>query len=181
MSAQPLSRGRIVEEAIALLDEEGPDSLSMRRLGSRLGVSTMSTYHHFSDKAALVDAIAERVMAELADPPADDDWRDALRQLAVSFRGLTRRHPSVFRALMAGERPPAMVRTVDAVVDRLMAAGFDTAAATAVVRTVVRYLLGGMMIEAYAPLEPAELDRAFLDGLDVLLLGAEVRFADRRR
>ena len=67
----PLTRDRIVEEAMALVDEEGPDALSMRRLAVRLGTSTMSTYHHLPDKRSLLEAIAEQVMAELETP--DDD------------------------------------------------------------------------------------------------------------
>src|SRR6516165_10640034 len=68
MPTVPLTRERIVDEAIALIDAEGANALSMRRLAVRLGTSTMSTYHHIPDKQALRDAIAERLMADLAEP-----------------------------------------------------------------------------------------------------------------
>ena len=66
-----LSRERIVEEALALLDEEGEEALSMRRLAQRLGASTMSTYHHVSDKETLLDLVTDRVMSELRLPSHD--------------------------------------------------------------------------------------------------------------
>src|SRR5215471_17284594 len=52
-----LSRARVCQEALALVDAEGPEALSMRRLGARLGVEAMSLYHHVRDKADLIDAL----------------------------------------------------------------------------------------------------------------------------
>jgi AcrR family transcriptional regulator len=82
MPTIPLTRDRIVEEAIALVDEEGAAALSMRRLAARLGTSTMSTYHHLPDKQALREAIAVRIMSELAEPAPDTSWDEALREMA---------------------------------------------------------------------------------------------------
>lgn len=171
MSVIPLSLDRIVSEAIALLDDEGPGALSMRRLAGRLGTSTMSTYHHVPDKAALVEAIAEEVMADLEQPPEDAPWDDALRTMATSFRALTRRHPGVFGVLLSGRRPAAMLRTAEGVVARLEAAGFSHQDALTVFRITIRYLLGSALVESDSSLPPSTVDATFAAGLDALIAG----------
>lgn len=143
----PLSRERIVDEAIALLDEEGPTALSMRKLALRLGVSTMSTYHHIADKDALVEGIAERIMESLEQPTPDAEWRDAVRTLAWSFRSLTTEHPAVFRVLLSGPRPNAMLRVADDVRSLLEQRGFGPAESLLVFRTFMRYLMGSTIAE----------------------------------
>lgn len=143
----PLSRDRIVDEAIALLDDEGPSALSMRKLAQRLGVSTMSTYHHVTDKDDLVEAIAERVMQSLARPAPDASWPDAVRTLAWSFRALTIEHPAVFRVLLGGPRPTALLRTADDVRALLERRGFGEDDSLLVFRTFIRYLMGSTLAE----------------------------------
>src|SRR5450759_5594645 len=61
----PLSRERIVWTALAIVDADGLDGLTMRRLGKDLDVTTMAVYHHFPNKSALYDGIVEAVMAEI--------------------------------------------------------------------------------------------------------------------
>ncbi len=170
-AAERLTRSRIVEEAVALLDEEGAESLSMRRLASRLGVSPMSLYHHVADKAALVDGIAEHLMAQLEVPDESVPWDAAIRTMATSFRSLTMRHPAAFRVLLGRERPAAMLRTAEIVVARLVAAGFEEGAAVTTFRVVVRFLLGSVMVESTPRLPMSQLDETFERGLSVLIAG----------
>lgn len=175
-----LTRDRIVEEAIALLDDEGPAALSMRKLALRLGVSTMSTYHHVADKEALVEAIAEHVMASLERPEPDAAWPDAVRTLAWSFRGLTVRHPAVFRVLLSGPRPSALLRTADDVRSLLEDRGFAPAEALLVFRTFIRYLMGSTLVEiggiggaGSATGDRAAGDEQFRYGLEAIIVGVE--------
>ena len=78
-----LSRERIAAAAVALIDGEGLDALSMRRLGAELGVEAMSLYRHFPSKAALLEAVVARLLAELPVPaPTAARWQDAFRALA---------------------------------------------------------------------------------------------------
>lgn len=171
MSVPLLSRERIVSEAIALLDDEGPGALSMRRLAGRLGTSTMSTYHYVPDKAALVEAIAEQIMSDLDQPAEDVAWDEALRTMATSFRALTRRHPGVFALLLSGRRPAAMLRTAEGVVARLESAGFSHEDALTVFRITIRYLLGSALVEADAQQPGDTVDATFAAGLDALIAG----------
>jgi AcrR family transcriptional regulator len=145
----------------------------MRRLAARLGTSTMSTYHHVPDKRALVEAIAERIMSELEQPAEDEPWDEAVRTMAASFRALTHAHPAVFRMLLSGERPVALVRTAEGVVHRLEAAGFDQEAAVMTFRTFIRYLIGSTVLEADSPLDRSNQDETFRFGMDALIAGIE--------
>jgi AcrR family transcriptional regulator len=172
MQTIPLTRDRIVEEAIALVDAEGANALSMRRLAVRLGTSTMSTYHHIPDKQALRDAIAERVMADLAEPDPALPWDEALRELAWSFRSLTLAHPAVFQLLLDTPRPAALGVAAESAIKRLISAGFSTEQALFVFRTFIRYLLGVIVIEADIPPDD-EHDRSFAFGIETLLGGIE--------
>jgi AcrR family transcriptional regulator len=162
-----------VDEAIALVDAEGADALTMRRLATQLGTSTMSTYHHVPDKQALIEAIAARIIAQLDQPPEDAAWTEAVRQMAASFRSLTHAHPAVFRVLLSGQRPIALTRTAEEVVHRLETAGFTSADAVLTFRTFIRYLLGSTLLESDSPLDSDLQDDTFRYGLDVLIAGIE--------
>lgn len=90
-----LTRERILELALELVDEEGIDALSMRRLGSELGVDPMSLYHHLSGKAAVVAGLVELVFAEMESPPSEGQWDDRVRAWAAAYRRLAVRHPNL--------------------------------------------------------------------------------------
>ena len=95
-----LSRERILETAIRLADEEGIESLTMRKLGQALGVEAMSLYYHVPSKAELVDAIVDVVVGEIELPPDDDDWRTAIRSYAIAAHDVFIRHPWACRLAM---------------------------------------------------------------------------------
>src|SRR3954470_15957682 len=109
---QTLSRERVCTEALALVDDEGLEALSMRRLGARLGVEAMSLYRHVRNKADLLDSLHSAVLTDLPPLRAADieDWRSLLSALAHGLRKALLRHPNVV-ALFA-TRP---VRTPEAV------------------------------------------------------------------
>src|SRR5438270_2408762 len=94
-----LTRERVCEAALALVDEEGLDALSMRRLGTRLHVEAMSLYRHVRDKADLLDALHAAVLgdlaAELRPQAGPTDWRELLARLARALRKALLAHPKV--------------------------------------------------------------------------------------
>src|SRR5207302_5215762 len=95
-----LSRERIAAAAVAVIDGEGLDALSMRRLGAELGVEAMSLYRHFPSKAALLEAVVARLVAELPVPaPTTARWQDAFRALALAYRVLLTRQPNAITFL----------------------------------------------------------------------------------
>jgi AcrR family transcriptional regulator len=107
---EPLTRGRVVEAALRVMDEEGLEAVSMRRVAREVGVEAMSLYHHIEDKEDLLDGICERVMAEFDFPDLVEDWAENCRRGARAWRRLLQTHPAVMR-LFAEERGPA--RSVD--------------------------------------------------------------------
>src|SRR5256885_1864718 len=91
---EQLSRERIVAEAIALLDEEGMEALSMRSLGQRLGAGATSLYRHVANKDELIELVVDEVYGELDVPEITDPagWRLALHVTAHSLRQTGLRH-----------------------------------------------------------------------------------------
>lgn len=128
---QPLSRRRILQTALELVDREGLEALSMRRLGAELGVEAMSLYNHVSDKQALLDGIAELLLEEVVIPAPDPQhWEDAWREVGCSYRRMGHRHPRAFPlvALRWSRTDGVLRRTVEAL-QILLAAGLPTTTA----------------------------------------------------
>jgi AcrR family transcriptional regulator len=103
---EPLTRERVIETALRLMDAEGLDSVTMRRIGRELGVEAMSLYNHVEDKEDILDGICERVMAEFVFPELAEDWEETCRRGARAWRRLLQSHPEVMR-LFAEQRSPA--------------------------------------------------------------------------
>ena len=107
---EPLTRDRVIDAALRLMDAEGLEAVTMRRIAREVGVEAMSLYHHVEDKEDLLDGICERVMAEFPFPEPSDDWREDCRRGARAWRQLVQRHPNVI-VLFAEQRGP--VRTIE--------------------------------------------------------------------
>ncbi|WP_405800767.1 TetR/AcrR family transcriptional regulator [Streptomyces sp. NBC_01506] len=89
-----LTVDRILTTALALVDEQGLEALSMRRLAGQLGVDPMSIYHHLPNKAAVVSGLVELVFSRMESPRAvAGDWAEQVRAWVNAYQGLTRRHP----------------------------------------------------------------------------------------
>src|ERR1700712_4312118 len=82
----PLNGERVLRAAIALADEAGVESLTMRKLAKELGVEAMSLYNHVANKDDLLDGIVDIVFGEIEPPSPDVDWRTAMRARAISTR-----------------------------------------------------------------------------------------------
>ena len=111
----PLSREAIVQAAIAVLDEEGAEALSMRRVAEKLGAGAASLYWHVPSKAALIDHILDRVGEELVLPPPDPSrWQGQIKELARNMRAVLTRHRDLAR-LSLGRVPvgPNLVRSLE--------------------------------------------------------------------
>lgn len=92
----PLTRERIVAAALDLIDAQGLDALSMRRLGAALDVEAMSLYHHVDNKDDVLDGVLDRILAEVELPPDDGPWQDRVRALVRAWRKVALRHPEAF-------------------------------------------------------------------------------------
>jgi AcrR family transcriptional regulator len=94
----PISRDAIVDTAIRLLDAEGLDGLSMRRIADELGTGPASLYWHVGSKDGLLDLVFDRLIGEVTVPePEPGRWREQLKDVARSQRAASLRHPYVVR------------------------------------------------------------------------------------
>jgi AcrR family transcriptional regulator len=96
-----LSRSLIRDQALAIIDEDGLDALTMRQLATRLGVQAASLYTHFANKDAVLDAIADRLATRIDPAGFADSWQDGLRAWANSFYTALHWHPNAAPVLAA--------------------------------------------------------------------------------
>ena len=138
----PLDRRRIALAALDLIDEEGLEALSMRKLGARLGVEAMALYHHFPDKAHLLDVVAELLLKDVK-APASGDWRKRLAIAARRYRQVAVDHPNAF-ALLTTRRTagPNAHAAFEGILAVLMDAGFKGSKLAKAFR-LVGYFSGG--------------------------------------
>src|SRR5438876_3882161 len=101
-----LTRERIIAAALGVMDTDGLEAVSMRRIAREVGVEAMSLYHHVRDKEDVLDGICEAVMGEFEYPDAAGDITERLRAGARSYRRLLQTHPDVMR-LFAERHGPA--------------------------------------------------------------------------
>jgi len=159
---QPLDRARIVGAAVSFIDEFGLPGLSMRRLGSLLGVEAMSLYRYVPGRENLLDAVVETILAEmehddeiLAAPR--DGWQDFLIRLAHGVRRVALAHPKAFPLVASRPveapwlRPPLRsMAWVEAFLDGLIGEGFSDDAAAGAYRAFTSFLLGHLLLEVSA-------------------------------
>jgi AcrR family transcriptional regulator len=125
----PLSRARVLQAAVALADEAGLETFSMRRLAQELGVVPMALYKHVANKEDLLDGMVDVVFGEIELPSAQIDWRSAMRRRAISTREALRRHRWAIGMMESRHPGPANLRNHDSVMGCLREAGFSFATA----------------------------------------------------
>lgn len=150
----PLSRELVLTAALALVDAEGLDALTMRRLGKELGRDPMSLYRYAENRAALLDGITELVLDQLVIPADTVHWQDQLRQTAHDLRDLALAHPHVVPLLVTrplstplGLRPLGTLRPLESILALLITAGFASADALHVYRAYYGFLYGHILNE----------------------------------
>ena len=122
----PLTRERVLHAAVALADESGSESLSMRKLGEAVGVEAMSLYNHVANKEDLLDGMIDVVFDEIDLPSGGKDRKTAMRQRAMSVRRVLSRHGWAIGFMESRSSPgPATLRHHDAVIGCLRDAGFS--------------------------------------------------------
>ncbi|MFD0886734.1 TetR/AcrR family transcriptional regulator [Streptosporangium algeriense] len=148
----PLSKELVLRTAVALADEAGTGVPSMRRLAERLGVESMSLYHHFRNKDMILDGMLDLVFGEIELPPDDVDWRIAMRRRAVSMRGALIRHPWAISLMDSRTNPGhATLRHHNAAIGCLRSGGFSIAGAAHAFSVLDGYVYGFTLQELSLP------------------------------
>jgi AcrR family transcriptional regulator len=170
-----LSRRKVLQAAVTLVDRDGLRHLTMRHLGSHLGVEAMSLYHYVHGREDLLDGIVELVIDDLYGDPevhlTADDWQEYLQRLAHGVRRIALAHPQLFPLIAT--RPPAApwvrpplrsLRWMESFLETLHQCGFGDRAAVAAYRSFSSFLLGHLLLEVSAqgadigPVEQADPD-----------------------
>ena len=167
-----VTRELVLATALEIIDRDGADALSMRRLGAALERDPMVLYRHAPGKTALLDGVVETVLAQLSVDPADPDWTAQLRAVARDYRALALAHPNVVPLLVTRPlatplalRPRGTLRPLEDLLALLTRAGFSGPDALHIYRAFFGFLNGHVLNELQELVEnPDETD-------DLLRLG----------
>ena len=174
-----ITRDLVLSTALQIIDRDGADGLSMRRLARALDRDPMILYRHAPGKAALLDGVAETVLAQLKVDPADPDWAGQLRAVARDYRALALAHPHVVPLLVTRPlatplalRPPGTLRPLEDILALLTRAGFSGADALHIYRALFGFLHGHVLNELQELVDnPDETDDLLRLGLHRLPIG----------
>ncbi|MFD4741042.1 TetR/AcrR family transcriptional regulator [Streptomyces virginiae] len=156
-SSQPgLTRQALAQAALRVLEREGVNGLSMRKVAAELGVKAASLYWHVRNKEELLDLLTDELMADAEAPPREGDWREQLREYCVRYRRhlLGKRDAA---KVVAGRLAPGphLLRLMEDQLGRLREAGFSDADAA-----MISYLLGafvqGFVLQEQGPVSASE-------------------------
>lgn len=204
----PLSRDRVLRAALDLVDREGVDALTMRRLGRELGVEAMSLYGYVDSKEDLIEGVVEQVFRQMPlIVPGPGRWQDRLRRHAAAYRSVLLDHPNAVR--LVAHRPlttEGIAAFVDSALAELQAVGLDLGTADRVLGVIASFTLGHVSEEVgdelraasddsrrVAPVDaerfphlaavgatkPTDYDREFDLGIDFIVAGLEQLLAAR--
>jgi AcrR family transcriptional regulator len=153
-SRSRLSREQVASAALELLDRDGLEALSMRRLADHLGVGTMTLYGYFRSKDELLDAVIDAAVAEREPLSFDGTWQEQIRRLMQGSRRNLGRHPGLVK--VRADRPvlqPEALRFAETGMAILRRAGFGRTDAARAFRLLFTYVFGYV---SFSPDETAD-------------------------
>jgi AcrR family transcriptional regulator len=122
----PLSKERILRAAVALADEGGVESISMRKIAEELDVVPMALYRHVANKDEMLNGMLDVVVGEIDPPDTGVDWKTAMRRRILSARRVLLRHPWASRVIETrGDPTPAVIEYMDQMIGLFRAGGFS--------------------------------------------------------
>jgi AcrR family transcriptional regulator len=145
-----LTRDRVIEAATRIMDDEGLDAVSMRRVGRELGVEAMSLYHHVRDKEDLLWGLREQVLSQFLDPGTEGDWEARAREAARSWRQILRAHPNAIGLISAPKRfalTPTSLRPTETALRLLREVGLPEDDAVKAFCALGGFIVGFVMFE----------------------------------
>jgi AcrR family transcriptional regulator len=146
----PLTRARVIDAALHIMDAEGVQAVTMRRIGRELGVEAMSLYNHVRDKEDILEGISEAVMGQFQIPAPTGDWAADVRSMAMEWRRLLGLHPGVMQLLAERHKPlegMATYRPMDAALEALSGAGMSSRETAQAFNALGSYIMGFVMME----------------------------------
>jgi AcrR family transcriptional regulator len=139
----PLNKGRVLRASVALADDAGIESLSMRKLAEELGVVPMALYKHVANKEELLDGMIDVVVAEIDPPVRGTDWKSGVRQRILSARRALLRHPWASGVIESRTNPtPVLLEYMESIIGMFRAGGFSINLTHHVMHTIGSRVLG---------------------------------------
>jgi AcrR family transcriptional regulator len=161
----------VVATALRIVDEQGLDALTIRKVADEFGVTPMALYWHFSNKEALLDAVGDAVLVGLRPPSADLELEPYLREAMASLVEVMRAHPSatplVPHRLLVNEAGRDLTEQF---LDKLVRTGFDIDKAAAVAQYALMIAMALVTDEpgAETTFKPGEREEALATKLAML-------------
>ncbi|MGH3242863.1 MAG: TetR/AcrR family transcriptional regulator [Spirillospora sp.] len=146
--APPLTRERIVAEAVALLDEEGAGRLTMRRLAERLDTGSTTLYWHVETKDDVLELALDAIFGDVPVPRAGPDWRAGVGALIAGWRRAMLDHP--WSASVLGGRPllgPNVLARTDFLYAALAGTGMTGPRLAGAAYAVANYVIGSALMQ----------------------------------
>ncbi|MGK5518415.1 TetR/AcrR family transcriptional regulator C-terminal domain-containing protein [Micromonospora sp. URMC 107] len=144
----PLSRQRIVDAAVALLDGHGIDGLTMRRLAQQLDVTSTALYWHVKTKDDVLDLAVDQIFGDVRLPHDVGDWRDDVRTLARNWRAAILRHPWAASLIGRPMLGPNVLARTEFLQSALVRGGFSDHRLAVATRLLANYVIGAALTEA---------------------------------
>lgn len=142
---------KIALAAIEIANKEGLESLSMRKIGEKIGVEAMSLYHHIPSKEKLMEAMVIEMVLHLPQINEDQGWKSYLAQIAEHWRELARKHPGTFPLLATrAQTPKPLLERYSSMIRVMLANGF-THERGAMALNSFFFGLNGYLLAAGAP------------------------------
>ncbi|WP_059006246.1 TetR/AcrR family transcriptional regulator [Streptomyces specialis] len=141
----------ITRTALRLGDREGAEAMTMRRIAAELDCDPMSLYRHYTNREALLDAVADAALAAVGEPDADEPWAERLTGLLTAVRDAALRHPGVTAHIAA--RPPLGPqgrRIAAALIGTLADTGLPPADVVRTTQTLIAYLAASLAMSVHA-------------------------------
>jgi TetR/AcrR family transcriptional regulator, tetracycline repressor protein len=167
-----LKRRQILDAALEIVDRDGIDSLSMRRLGKALDVDPMAIYHHMANKQAIISGLIQRIFGEIEATlvtPDDASWQDRVRVWALNYWEVSRRHHQlvihlVSNADAAGEH---VMRVNEVLYAALLSSGMSPKNVIRAADTIVDYIHGVLLSEHTANSPPSNWRETFTNRISL--------------
>jgi TetR/AcrR family transcriptional regulator, tetracycline repressor protein len=149
---EAITQDKVADAALAVIDADGLEGLTVRRLAHELGLGTMTLYWYVRNKDEILDLVSDRLMAGLGFPPAGQDWRDSVRGGVHAVRAALLRHARAVPVLVGrGSFGPNGLQLIEGSLAVLRSAGFDPDAAADAYFTISNFVTGFCTFETSAP------------------------------
>jgi len=159
-----LTRDKVIDAGLALLDKSGADAITMRGLADAVGVTPMALYNHFSSKRDLLAAVVEHLVGAAQFDGHHASWRDQVHHCFEVLRGLCLRHPGLPKLLeIEGAAPACVFAPMEVTLRALQEAGLDDVDSVRTFFLLTTFTLGQAAYQTRDPipgLEPSEQNRA---------------------